>query len=138
MLVLINTGSVDSLLHKKHKVSIKRWGCGIIPTRKFLLPVIATKRKAYTISTTLQAMAVAERTSKEAAAKRFSADPRRIHSGVMMLTISDNFRVARIVRLQWITMLPTGPYNKNASQQSKYEYRFSLFVDWIEELVTST
>ena len=40
---------------------------------------MATKRKAYTISTKLQAVAVAEKTPKEAVAMQFSVDARRIH-----------------------------------------------------------
>ena len=39
---------------------------------------MATKRKAYTVTTKLQAVEVAEKTSKEAAARQFGVDPRRI------------------------------------------------------------
>ena len=39
---------------------------------------MATKRKAYTVTTKLQAVEVAEKTSKETAARQFSVDPRRI------------------------------------------------------------
>ena len=43
---------------------------------------MATKWKAYTVSTKLQAVAVAERSSKEAAARHFSVDPHRIREWV--------------------------------------------------------
>ena len=39
---------------------------------------MATKRKAYTVTIKLQAMEVAEKMSKEAAARQFGVDPRRI------------------------------------------------------------
>ena len=44
------------------------------------IPKMATKRKAYTISTKLQAVAVAEKTLKEAATRQFNVhvDPRKI------------------------------------------------------------
>ena len=61
-------------------------------------------------------MAVAAKTWKEAAAKHFSVIPRRIHAGLVTLTASDDFRVARIVGLLWTTMLLTALYNKKASQ----------------------
>ena len=79
-------------------------------------------KKAYTVSTKLQAVTVAETTSKEVAARKFGVDPRKIRGGSMMLTASDNFRVERIVRLLRPTTLPTALYNKNASQQPKYKY----------------
>ena len=60
---------------------------------------MATKTRAYTISTKLQAMEIAAKTSKEAAAKKFSAFTCRIYGRSVTLTASDNFRVARIVTL---------------------------------------
>ena len=39
---------------------------------------MAAKRKAYTVGMKLQAVMVAERSWKEAAARQFSVDPRRI------------------------------------------------------------
>ena len=61
-------------------------------------------------------MAVAAKTSKEAAAKHFSVIPCRIYGGSVTLTASDNFRIARIVRLLRTTTLPTALYNKKASK----------------------
>ena len=76
---------------------------------------MALKRKACTISTNLQAVVVAEKTSKEAAERWFSVDLHIIRRELVMLTTSDNFRVARIVRLLWTTTFPTALYNKKAS-----------------------
>ena len=76
---------------------------------------MALKRKAYTISTKLQAVAEAEKTSKEAAARQFSVDLHIIRLELVMLTTADNFRVARIVRLLRTTTFPTALYNKKAS-----------------------
>ena len=56
-------------------------------------PAMTMKKKAYTVTTMLQAMAVAENASKEAAARQFIVDARRV-CGVM-LTASDNFYIAR-------------------------------------------
>ena len=76
---------------------------------------MATKREAYTVSTKLQAVEVAAKSSKEAAAKHFSVVPHRIRGRSVMQTASDNFRKVRIVRLLRTTMLPTALYNKKAS-----------------------
>ena len=73
---------------------------------------MAAKKKAYTVSTKLQAVAVAEKTSKEAAASQFSIGPRKLCGGSVMLMASDNFHVAQIVRLLWTTTLPTAMYNR--------------------------
>ena len=49
----------------------------------------------YTVSTKLfLAVAVAAKTSKEAAAEQFSTAPHKIRSGLVMLIASDNFSVA--------------------------------------------
>ena len=79
------------------------------------------KRKAYTVSTKLQVLEVTAKTSKEAAVKKFSVVPCRILSGSVMLKASDNFCVARIVRLLQTTMLSTALYNKKASQVTTAE-----------------
>ena len=83
---------------------------------------MATKRKAYTISPKLQAVAVAENTSKDAAARQFIVDKCRVRSRSVMLMASDNFGIAQIVRLLWTTMLITALYNSRPQQQPKYEY----------------
>ena len=44
---------------------------------EIVAPAVVTKRKAYTVTTKLQAVEVAEKTSK--AARPFAVDPRRIH-----------------------------------------------------------
>ena len=106
--VLINTRNVDSLLHNKRMVSIKHQGRGTLSTRgvahhppgKSLWPAMAMKLKAYTVYSKLQAGAVAEKTSKEAAVRRIGIDPRRIHGRSVTQTASDNFHVVWIVRLQ--------------------------------------
>ena len=57
---------------------------------------MAMKTKVHTISTKLQAVVVAEKTSKEAAVRQFSVHvhPHKIRGGSVMLTDSDNFHVA--------------------------------------------
>ena len=87
---------------------------------------MATKKKVYIVSTKLQAMVVAEKTSKEAAMRQFSVDPRRIRGGLMTLRASDNFRIVRVVRLLRTTMLPTALYNKNASQYPNTSIIFTV------------
>ena len=90
-----------------------------------------TKKKAYTVSTKLQAMAVAENTSNEPAVRQFSVDLHRIRGGTVTLMASDNFRVAQIVRLLRTTTLPTALNNKKASQQLKI--RVLIFaVCWLD------
>ena len=72
---------------------------------------MAIKRKgvAYTVSTKLQVVVVAEKTSKEAAARLFSVDPLRVRDRSMTLTAFDNYHVVQIVILQ-TTMLLTALY----------------------------
>ena len=47
---------------------------------------MAMNKKAYTVTTKLQALAVAEKTSKKAAVRNFSVEASRICSAVVMLT----------------------------------------------------
>ena len=79
---------------------------------KLLWYTMATKKKVYAVSTKLHVVVVAEKASKEAPARQFGVVPHRIHGRSVMVVASDNFRVARIVRLLWATMLPTALYNK--------------------------
>ena len=84
--ILINTGSVDSILHNKHRVFIKCWGRGTLSTRQ----IIVTGNGK-----------VAEKTSKEAAARQFSVDPRGIRCESMTLTtISAQCKQSNYCRLQ--------------------------------------
>ena len=78
---------------------------------------LKTKKKRYTVSTKLQAVAVAERSANEVATRQFSGVPCKIDCGFVMLMAFDNFCIAQIVRLLQTTMLPTALCNKKASQQ---------------------
>ena len=71
---------------------------------------------------------------------QFSVVPLRIYCGLVMLTASNNFLIMQVVRLLWAATLTRALYNKkpHKSQQPNYECSFFLFVDWTEEVVTST
>ena len=62
---------------------------------------MATKRKAYTVSTKLQAVAVAERSSKEAAARHFSVDPRRIREWCAQKDALEKMNKQRGAKRSW-------------------------------------
>ena len=110
------------------------------PHGKSLQPAVETKKKMHTVSTKLQAMAVGEKTSNEVALGQFSVVSCRICSRSVVLMASDNLHVAQVVYcgLQRFLQLQRFLHNNKASQQPKYQCRFLLFVDWIEDSVTST
>ena len=111
---------MNSILHNNSGYLLNAGGVAHYPSGKSLRPAMAMKKNAYTVSTELQSMAVAEKISKEAAARQFGVDSLRILGGSVKLTNSDNFCVKQIVRQ--MRMFPTAPYNKKALQKPKYKY----------------
>ena len=88
---------------------------------------MATKTKAYTVSTKLQAVVVAAQTSNKAAANYLSVPPCKIHGRLVTLTTPGNFCLVQIVRLLQTT-LSTALYNKKASQVTTAEIQVFIFT----------
>ena len=96
--------------------------------RKSLLPAMAMKRKAYIVSTMLQTMVVAEKATNKVAVRQFSADSQKICGGLMMLTISDHFRLAQIVRQLQTTTLPTACTTRRPHNNQNMSINFSYLL----------
>ena len=69
---------------------------------------MAKKREVYTICIKLQTVAVAAKTSKEAAAMHFIVDPCKVCCRLVTLTASDNFGIATIVQYMYYDTCTVG------------------------------